>query len=94
MLMSLGLQKQVWVYMQPTDMRKQFDSLHGLVRSFHSHPLNGDVFLFLSKDRKKAKALYWDGNGLVLVAKRLEQGCFAAIFHQGTMSLSELALFL
>ena len=79
--------------MQPIDMRKSYDGLYGLIKSFHSNPLSGDLFLFLSRDRKKAKALYWDGNGLVIFMKRLEQGRFADVYARGTMSLSEVALF-
>jgi transposase len=93
MLIGQGLQKQVWVFMESIDMRKSYDGLYGLVKTFHSNPLCGDLFLFLSKDRKKAKALYWDGSGLVILMKRLEQGRFADIYSRGTMSLSEVALF-
>ena len=93
MLIGQGLQKQVWVFMQSIDMRKSYDGLYGLIKSFHSNPLSGDLFLFLSKDRQKAKALYWDGNGLVILMKRLEQGRFADVFARGTMSMSEVALF-
>lgn len=93
MLSLCGLQKQVFVFMQATDMRKSFDTLYGLVKTFHSNPLSGDLFLFVSKDRKKAKAIFWDGSGLVIWAKRLERGCFADVFARGRMSVSELALF-
>jgi transposase len=93
MLIGQGLQKQVWVFMQAIDMRKSYDGLYGLIKSFHSNPLSGDLFLFLSRDRKKAKAMYWDGNGLVIVMKRLEKGQFADVTARGTMSMSEVALF-
>ena len=64
--------------------------------------LSGDVFLFVSKNRKRAKALLWDGTGLCLYAKRLEKGRFTALWSNdaalsnGTlrMTMSELALFL
>ena len=92
--MLMGLQKRVWVYMKATDMRKQYDSLYGLVKSFHSAPLSGDLFLFLSRDRKKAKAICWDGTGLMILCKRLEIGRFADVFSRGQMSMSELSLFL
>lgn len=79
--------------MQSIDMRKSYDGLYGLIRSFHSDPLSGDLFLFLSRDRKKAKAMYWDGSGLVILMKRIERGRFANILARGTMSLSEVGLF-
>jgi len=79
--------------MEPIDARKSYDSLYGLVKTFHSNPLSGDIFLFMSKDRKKAKALVWDGSGLMILQKRLEKGRFADIFIRGKISKSELALF-
>ena len=93
MLNQVGLQKQVFVFISPVDMRKSFDGLYGLVKTFHSNPLSGDLFLFLSKDRKMAKALFWSGNGLMIWMKRLEQGKFADILSRGRMSVSELSLF-
>ena len=38
----------------------------------------GDLFVFVSKSRKRAKVLYFDGTGLCLFCKRLETGKFAA----------------
>jgi hypothetical protein len=93
MIQSVMTNRQVWVYMQPTDMRRSYDCLYGLARAFHSSPRNGDIFLFLSNDRKKAKALYWDRNGFVILMKRLEVGTFAKIFSRGRMTQSELNLF-
>ena len=85
--------RQVWVYMNSVDMRMGYDRLYGLARSFHSAPRNGDIFLFVSSDRKKAKALFWSRNGLMILMKRLELGSFAKIFSRGRMTPSELDLF-
>jgi hypothetical protein len=85
--------RQVWVYIQAIDMRKSYDGLYGLARAFHSSPRNGDVFLFVSADRKKAKALFWHLNGFTILMKRLEAGTFAKIFSRGKISSSELNLF-
>jgi transposase len=93
MLSQIGLQRQVFVFMSAVDMRKSFDSLYGLMKTFHSNPLSGDLFLFVSKDRKKAKVLFWTGNGLMIWMKRLEQGRFADVLARGRMSVSELTLF-
>ena len=61
-------------------------------------PLSGDVFLFTSRTRKRAKLLYWDGTGLCVYAKRLERGCFASLWRADgeavKLTQSELALFL
>jgi transposase len=84
---------QVWVYMSPVDMRMGYDGLYGLARGFHSSPRNGDIFLFVSSDRKKAKALFWSKNGFIIFMKRLEVGTFAKIFSRGKISSNELSLF-
>jgi len=88
---------RVFAYSRPTDMRKGFDGLFGLVRDHLGHdPLSGDLFLFVSCDRRRAKVLQWDGTGLCLLAKRLETGRFAKVWGDEPMELttSELALFL
>ncbi len=85
--------RQVWVYMNPVDMRMGYNGLYGLARGFHSSPRNGDIFLFISSDRKKAKALFWSQNGFMILMKRLEAGTFAKIFSRGKISSSELDLF-
>jgi transposase len=82
-------------------MRKSFDALSGLVTGALGRDfLSGDVFLFVGRDRKRAKALFWDGTGLCLYAKRLEQGRFASLWQRESgarpleLTVSELALFL
>lgn len=85
--------RQVWVYMKSVDLRMGYDGLYGLARAFHSSPRNGDVFLFVSSDRKKAKALFWQINGFMILMKRLESGTFAKIFSRGKITQSELNLF-
>ena len=82
----------VYVYNQPVDMRKSYDGLYGLIRLL-TDLLKGDIFLFLSKDRKRTKALFWDGTGINIWMKRLERGRFANIFSRSEISLSELKLF-
>ena len=61
--------------------------------------LGGDLFLFVGRDRKKAKVLFFDGTGLCLLHKRLSKGLFAALWRQTEglqlqLSRTELALFL
>lgn len=89
---------RVFAYTQPVDMRKGFDALFGLVRSVLGRdPMSGDLYLFVSRDRQRAKVLLWDGTGLCLYAKRLERGRFARFVAAGgevELSVSELALFL
>jgi transposase len=95
-----GRRVTVYAYAAPTDMRKGFDGLSALVtQGLHGDPLSGDVFLFLSRDRVRAKVLHWDGTGLCVYAKRLERGRFARVWRAEsdepiTLTVSELDLFL
>ncbi len=76
-MISLGPAQRYYLYREPTDMRKSFDGLAGLVRSgLGRDPLSGDVFLFVNRRRTHIKLLVWDRSGFVLCYKRLEQGTF------------------
>jgi transposase len=58
-------------------MRKGFEGLYGLVREqLQLEPLSGHIFLFCNAQRNRLKLLLWDGSGLWVCAKRLEQGRF------------------
>jgi transposase len=65
------------LYRHPTDMRKGFDGLCGLVTSaLKADPLNGDAYLFLNRRRNRLKLLVWESGGFVIYYKRLEKGAF------------------
>jgi transposase len=60
-----------------TDMRKGFDGLAALVQQrLCQDPFGGAVYAFRGKRGDLVKLLWWDGQGLVLHAKRLERGRF------------------
>ncbi len=60
-----------------TDMRKGFDGLAAQVQTVLARdPYSGAVFCFRGRRGDLLKILVWDGQGLVLVAKRLERGKF------------------
>lgn len=93
-------QVRVYAYTEPTDMRKSFDGLAVLVSAgLRRDPLSGDAYLFVSRDRRRAKVLLWDGTGLCVYAKRLEQGRFTAVWawrdaEAVPLTMSELQLLL
>lgn len=95
-----GRRVTVYAYTRPTDMRKGFDGLSALVvQGLQRDPLNGDVYIFVSRDRVRAKVLQFDGTGLCVYAKRLERGRFACLWGAAaadpiTLTVSELELFL
>ena len=77
--MSLKLRPghRVFVFQEAIDMRAGFDRLSMIVRErMQAKLLDGDLFLFLGKNRRRLKGLCYDGTGLLLIAKRLEQGKF------------------
>lgn len=68
---------RVFFCTRPTDMRKSFDGLQGMVREFLGQdPLSGHLFLFINRRRDRIKVLWWDRDGLVIWYKRLEAGTF------------------
>lgn len=89
----------IYVFRAPVDMRKSFDTLAALATLLAPRELlRGAVFLFVGRDRRRAKVLFFDGTGVCLLAKRLEKGRFANLWSDSntpkTLSASELALFL
>jgi hypothetical protein len=69
---------EIFIHRKPIDMRFGFHKLTGLVRERHGMPkiLDGHVFMFFGKNRTRLKVLFFDGTGLCLLSKRIEQGRF------------------
>jgi transposase len=90
----------VYAYTEPTDMRKSYNTLGAIVEhEMKRNVMSGDLFLFVSRNRTRAKVLYFDGTGMCLLAKRLDKGRFAPLWNrkkEGGVELSptELALFI
>jgi transposase len=86
------------LYREPTDMRKSFDGLSGIVQGqLNRSPTSGEVFIFINRRRNRVKLLRWEQGGFILYYKRLERGTFELPrFTGGTiscqMSLSSLML--
>ena len=75
-MLSLPPTVRVFVAVEPIDMRGSFDALAGAVRRLELDPVDGHLYLFLNKRRRIAKALWFDGSGWCVLAKRLEAGSF------------------
>lgn len=69
---------KVFLAVEPCDMRKSFNGLHALVSErLGEDPRQGALFVFINRRHTRLKVLYWDGTGLWVMIKRLEQGTFA-----------------
>ena len=83
-MVSFGSTLRYYVYEAPTDMRKGFDGLQGLVvNGLGRTGLEGDVYIFFNRKRTQVKMLVWDRSGFVLYYKRLEKGCFERLGQAG-----------
>ena len=68
---------KVYIACGYTDLRKGIDGLARMVhQQFELDPFTNTLFLFCGRRRDRIKALYWEGNGFVLLYKRLESGSF------------------
>ena len=76
-MLHLSAWCRYYFYTVPTDMRKGFDSLSGIVtQHMQLEVLSGSIFIFMNKKRNQVKLLLWEGDGLSLYYKRLERGTY------------------
>ena len=74
-MISLAPGTKVFLACRPVDLRSGFDGLAAKAQQIiGADPFSGHLFLFRGKRGDYLKALYWDGSGLCLFAKRLEKG--------------------
>jgi len=67
----------IWLVAGITDMRKGFNGLSALVQTaLAENPFSGQLFVFRGRRGDRIKVLWWDGHGLCLFYKRLEEGRF------------------
>ena len=77
-MLSFAGSLKVFVALEPCDMRKGFNGLHALVtEKLGEDPRAGALFVFTNRRRSRLKILCWDGTGLWVCSKRLEQGTFS-----------------
>ena len=89
-MLHLASNQRYYLYQGPTDMRKGFDSLSGMVTTvMQQNPLSGDIYIFFNRRRNKVKLLHWEGDGFGLYYKRLEKGLTRSRYHWA-MAMQEL----
>ncbi|MBP3457739.1 MAG: IS66 family insertion sequence element accessory protein TnpB [Lachnospiraceae bacterium] len=77
MLGDITVAENIYIACGYTDMRKSIDGLAAVVQEqFHLEPFSNTLFLFCGRKRNRMKALLWEGDGFVLLYKRLENGFF------------------
>ncbi|HXS56942.1 MAG TPA: IS66 family insertion sequence element accessory protein TnpB [Hanamia sp.] len=76
-MLHLSASCNYYLHRTPTDMRKGFDSLCGIVTSeLKMNVLSGAVFIFMNKKHNQVKLLLWEGDGFAIYYKRLEKGTY------------------
>lgn len=85
-MLALSSTNSFTLYVPPTDMRKSFDSLSGIIISeLDSIPCDGNVYIFVNKLRNKIKLLHWQSGGFILYYKRLEKGTIKLPVYEKTV---------
>lgn len=83
-MIGLPTSTRVWIVAGHTDMRKGFNGLAAMVQTaLETNPFCGHVFVFRGRRGDMLKVLWFDGQGLLLLAKRLERGRFVWPQAQG-----------
>lgn len=88
---------RIFVYTEYVDLRAGFDKLSMYVREkMNAVLVDGDLFLFLGNNRKRLKAICYDGTGLLLISKRMERGRFMCLvdLEEKEITVEELDLIL
>jgi transposase len=93
-MIGLPAGTRVWLAAGNTDMRAGFNGLAARVQTvLNEDPYSGHVFVFRGRGGSLLKVLWWSGDGLCLLAKRLERGRFVwPQADSGTISLSQAQL--
>lgn len=76
-MLSFAGSLKVFVALDLIDMRAGMNTLQALVAErLREDVRRGALFVFTNKSRRLIKVLYFDGTGLWMMVKRLEQGTF------------------
>ena len=97
-MIALPTGTRIWIAAGITDMRRGFDGLASIVQEkLLTDPFAGHVFVFRGRRGDLIKVLWWDGDGLCLFCKRLEQGRFVwpqAASGSVSLTTAQLAMLL
>ena len=79
-MLSLPSNTRLFLAAKPVDFRKSFDGLAAIAEGqFGKTLMDGDIFIFMNRLHTQIKILFWDRDGLCLIAKRLEKGTFRRV---------------
>jgi len=100
-MLSLTPAVKLYACTEPTDMRRSFNGLAAMAENILKlDPYSGHMFVFFNRRRQHCRILFWDRNGFVMVAKRLEKGTFRVPWDVGethqpwSLEAAELSLIL
>ena len=68
---------RIHLAVEPVDRRKSYGLWGAVCERLQEDPKSGALFVFINKSRTRLKLLYWDGTGVWVLAKRLEEGRFS-----------------
>jgi transposase len=90
-MLSFAVSGRIFLHARPTDMRKSFDGLCGLIRGeLRADPADGSLFLFVNRRGDRIKAIWWDRDGWALFYKRLEAGTYEMLRTQDDAAAVEI----
>ena len=76
-ILHLAADANFYLYRKPVKMSRSFDGLAALIRTeLNKDIINGDVFLFLNKQRTTIKILVYENKGFSIFYRRLDEGSF------------------
>jgi len=82
-MLNFSNEIKIFAYTPPTDMRKGFNGLSGIIREeFQADPTDGSLFIFVNRRRDRMKLLHFTEGGFWLYYRLLEAGTFEELISQ------------
>ena len=89
-MFDLSKADKIFIAVGYSDLRRGIDGFATIIQNtFHMNPQTNTLFLFCGRRCDRIKALYWDGDGYILLYKRLETGQYQ--WPRTTDELKELS---